>query len=142
MTAALSRQAGFTLIEMVVALAIAGMVLAAGFQAFSSGLRTLGAAERYARVALAAQSILAGAGVEQPLAPGTSSGDFPPDLTWSLDVTRTEDPTLPPGTAAQEDGVPLYRLDLVLRWPPEGEARFSTLRLGKPDEETAPGAAE
>ena len=42
-------QAGFTLIEVIVALAILAMTLGVVFQSFSLGLRGIGASEAYAK---------------------------------------------------------------------------------------------
>jgi general secretion pathway protein I len=52
------RQAGFTLVEMLVAFTVAVLLLGAVYRVFSQGLRAEGSAEIYARAVLIAQSSL------------------------------------------------------------------------------------
>jgi general secretion pathway protein I len=51
-----SREAGFTLVEMLVAFTVAVLLLGAVYRVFSAGLRAEGSAEAYAKAVLIAQS--------------------------------------------------------------------------------------
>jgi len=62
------RQRGFTLIEIIVALAILAVALGALFQAFSTGLRATTVTDRQAAAVMLAQSLLDRIGQDIPLA--------------------------------------------------------------------------
>ncbi|MFI4986210.1 MAG: prepilin-type N-terminal cleavage/methylation domain-containing protein [Alphaproteobacteria bacterium] len=74
-TAEPAAQRGFTLLEVVVALAIAALALAALFQAASGGLDNVATAQHYLTAARKAQNLLAVTGVVSPLAAGVRTGD-------------------------------------------------------------------
>ena len=85
------REAGFTLLEVVVAFAIFAVSFAALLQIFSGGLSNAAVADR-ALIALGhAESLLARAGVEQPLAEGTRSGALPGGMSWQESIARYSD---------------------------------------------------
>ena len=74
--------AGFTLVEILVALAIVGLTLAALFEVFSNGLRGTGSAERHTVATLLAKSKLAEIGVIVPLEEGEESGEYDSGFSW------------------------------------------------------------
>jgi type II secretion system protein I len=84
------REAGFTLVEVVVAFAIVTVILAALYQAIA------GAYRGYARTQLREQTLallraqLEAVGSEEPLQPGERSGTYATGVAWRLTVEPTE----------------------------------------------------
>jgi general secretion pathway protein I len=101
-----SRQAGFTLIEILIAFAILGMASAAVISIFGSDLSRVARAKNERVAALSARSVLALVGSELPLEPGTREGQLPNGLRWSLaiqpyeDAAIANDSNIPPVTTA------------------------------------------
>jgi general secretion pathway protein I len=75
-------QRGFTLMEILISLAILAVALAAVMQAFSGGLRAASASERQATAILLARSLLERVGRDVPLAPGEQSGVTEDGYRW------------------------------------------------------------
>ena len=122
---------GFTLVELVAAFAIFAIGVSI---ALSIGANALGMAKRsseYTRAALHAQSILDVVGVGEPLSEGSDAGEFDDGYRWELAVTQQEPPAAATG-AIEELPIELYRLELVVRWGDEREAKFTTLRATSP----------
>ncbi len=86
-----AKPKGFTLIEVLVAFAIAALGLAALMQIFGTGLQSARISEGYARATMLAESRLASVGVEEPLVAGESSGDFGDGFRWRLIVSPLGD---------------------------------------------------
>jgi general secretion pathway protein I len=84
------RDAGFTLVEVIVAFAIVTLVLAALYQAIA------GAYRGYARVQVREQTLalaraqLDAVGVEGPLQPGETTGTYATGVVWRLAVEPVE----------------------------------------------------
>ncbi|MFN3628825.1 MAG: prepilin-type N-terminal cleavage/methylation domain-containing protein [Casimicrobiaceae bacterium] len=93
---------GFTLIEVVVAIVVAALVLSALAGVFAGGVRSAAAARDLAELAVAAESVLAGAGLERPLTDGTETGgDADRRFNWLLTIapeptTDSDNPIRPP----------------------------------------------
>ena len=82
-----SRQSGFTLLEVIVAVVIAALCLSALSQVFATGVRSASATSDYMRAMTLAQGLLAGAGIEKTLSDGSESGvSGDGRLQWSLTV--------------------------------------------------------
>ncbi len=122
---------GFTLLEVVVALAIAALALAALFQAASGGLDNVDIAQRTLGAARRAQNLLAESGVVSPLSPGVRSGEAE-GYRWQV--------TVRPAVAGRPAGngtpaVPaLYSIEARVSWRRGLVARtvtLATLRLGR-----------
>jgi general secretion pathway protein I len=122
--------AGFTLIEVLVALAIVGLALGAIAGVFSNGL--IGhetASDAEAALALAEEQLaLAGATPH----PGSLSGDFAGRFAWKSTVSPYDD-----GNKAVADATAslprLYRVAVSVAWHDGHRGRevsLSTLRLG------------
>lgn len=91
------RNDGFTLVEVVVALAVLALSLGTVLPLFSHGLGAMERAQERARAALAAQSLLARVGGDIPLAPGEYQG-LDEEGRWHLAITplgEDADPSLP-----------------------------------------------
>jgi general secretion pathway protein I len=84
------QDAGFTLVEVVVAFAIVTIILAALYQAIA------GAYRGYARVQVREQTLalaraqLEAVGFEGPLQPSQSTGTYPTGVVWHLTVEPVE----------------------------------------------------
>jgi general secretion pathway protein I len=109
------RDAGFTLLEVTVAVAIAALALVALFQAGSAGMLTVSEATRVEAAVDRAQSHLAqfaGAGV---IAPGESEGDDGDGYHWRVTarpialrpIAATDQATEPPR---------LYNVNVAISW--------------------------
>ena len=79
---------GFTLIEVLVALAIAGLGLALLVAATGSGLESTTAADRYVQAVSLAQSRLAQVGRSLPLKKGSFSGDEGRGFRWRVAIAE------------------------------------------------------
>jgi general secretion pathway protein I len=124
---------GFTLLEVVVALAIAGLALVGLFHAGSGGLLAVDTAARAEEAVQRAQSHLAAVGRDAALVQGEFTGEDGGGYRWRLRVW--------PLTARQSlapDGVTavsttLYNVEVAISWPGRAGERvvvLRTLRLG------------
>ena len=84
----MSDQRGFTLLEVLVAFAIATVALAALYRGGLDGLIGAKQAARTQEAVSRAESRLAAACQTPSLAPGTRSGDDGSGFTWRTDVSR------------------------------------------------------
>ncbi len=79
-------ESGFTLIEVLVALAIAALGLGAMMAAAGQGLGNVGIADRYIEATRRAQSHLAMVGITAPLAAGDTQGDDGGGFFWRVQI--------------------------------------------------------
>lgn len=79
-------QSGMTLLEIVVALAVLALGLAALFDTIGLGTNLAARAEGERQAASAAQSLLAELGHSRPLADGIAQGQFPNGQNWQLAI--------------------------------------------------------
>ncbi|NID16162.1 prepilin-type N-terminal cleavage/methylation domain-containing protein [Luteibacter yeojuensis] len=130
------HQGGFSLLEVIAAIAILAIAFAALMQVAGSSLSLTARANERTQAALRARTLLDGAFVMEPVREGVSDGRFDDTYRWRMNVTRYQPPgDVPPGDAQPGlDGGAggMYRLDLDVIWGQGGgerHARFSTLRL-------------
>jgi len=129
------NSAGFTVLEVVVALVIAGLALVGLFQAGSGGLFAVDTAARAEEALQRAQSHLAAVGRNAALVEGVSEGDDGGGYRWRLRVQP----------AAQRQGVgpdgvtpqntTLFAVEVAVSWQARGHQRavaLRTMRLGSP----------
>lgn len=124
-----NRSPGFTLIEVLVALAVLALTLGVLFQIFSTGLSNSRVAEAYAKATLLAQSKLASLGIEEPLGEGESWGRFDERFRWRVDVESHEEEERPADDLAP---VKPYEVVVTVFWGEANEERsvsLTTLRL-------------
>lgn len=124
---------GFTLLEILIALMIAGIGLAALSGLISSGLGLSSMAERTARETSLARSALSRFGTELPLAPGEQTGELAQGYHWRSDIRRL-DPDSPAGALH-------VALVSVTVWDANEQdpgVRLTTMRLLNPLQEGAP----
>lgn len=122
------RRAGFTLIEVVVAVTIMAVALAALLQAFGTGLRGARAVADRSHLVAAAQARLAEVGAGIPLAPGHFEGETKTG-TWTVEVAPDTNAAPPPGGLRRPD-LRLYAVRVTVTAPGGARERLTTLRLG------------
>jgi general secretion pathway protein I len=108
-----NKAGGFTLIEVLVALAIAALGLALLFAATGSGLESVTAADRYVQATGHAQSRLAWVGRALPLRKGDYSGEEGDGFHWHV---RIADPASHQGTGPQAQALAIYPITVTESW--------------------------
>jgi len=78
--------AGFTLLEFLVAFTIAVMLLFTFYRLMGGDLKDSAAADAVTRATLLAQSKMEAIGVTEPLAPGIARGRIDDDFSWRVEV--------------------------------------------------------
>ncbi len=117
----LSREAAFTLLEVVVALAILGLVFALAMELLANGVRSAKASEEYTQAALLARQKMAEVAVTSALEGSADAGDFGGGFRWTSEVQ--------PLPQEEEEGLParLYQVHLRVTW--HGRRREKSLDL-------------
>lgn len=133
-----ARQGGYTLVEVLVAFVILALALTLLLGTLSGAARQVKWSEEAGRAALHAQSLLAGVGVAQSLAPGRRSGTFEDgQYRWTLEIAPYEDPLLPPPELGDPAAPRLMQLSLQVRWgdgeDPRRLLQLRSLRYERPD---------
>jgi general secretion pathway protein I len=121
--------AGFTLLEVLVALVIFALVFGVLAQIFQTGLRQSRVAEASSAAVLFARSQLARVGVELPLVAGTYEGESADGLRWRTVIALAE---LPDQTPDDELAMVPYLVEVSVTWGdgPSEQVSLTTLRLG------------
>lgn len=128
------RDAGFTLIEVVVAFVLLSLVLMTSFEVFTGGMRRAADLEDYSRALLIAQSRLTAAGTEEQFKEGEAQGQSDDQrYRWTTIIRRTDE-------GAPAEGQPnnnpyqLFRVDVKVSWAGadsrDRSLTLSTLGLG------------
>jgi general secretion pathway protein I len=118
-----AEQKGFTLIEVLVAFAIAAVLLVPLLRIFSGGLNGLARSDRAATAALWAETVLASRDGETPLAEGVEGGDLPGGYHWERRVSFYGEAATPNQIAPL---VP-YDVTMTVSWLERGRPRTVTL---------------
>ncbi len=119
--------AGFTLLEVVVAVAIAGLALIGLFHAGSIGLFSVDTAARAEEALQRAQSHLAAIGRDAALVQGDSSGDDGGGYRWRLRVEPVDARQTPAPDGTLETTT-LYSVEVAISWRSQGHERAVVLR--------------
>jgi general secretion pathway protein I len=111
----ISRHGGFTLVEVVVAFALLGLVLMSGFEIFAQGMSRASELEDLSRALAIAQSRLAAAGTEELPKEGEARGDSDDRrFHWAQTVQKSDegqDPSKP-----VQGAYILYRVGVRVDW--------------------------
>jgi general secretion pathway protein I len=124
---------GFTLLEVVVALAIAGLALVGLFRAGSGGLFAVDTAARAEEAVERAQSHLAAIGRDAGLVEGESSGDDGGGYRWTLRVRPLAQRQSPAADGVSLVTTTLFNVEVAISWPGHTGERavvLRTMRLG------------
>jgi general secretion pathway protein I len=133
MSAELHSRGGFTLLEVVVALAIAGLALVGLFQAGSSGLFAADTAARAEEAVERAQSHLAAVGRDAALTAGEFTDDDGGGYRWRLSVEPVATRQTPGPDGVSMTNLTLYAVQVEISWRDAGHERrvvLKSLRLG------------
>ena len=122
----MSRQSGFTLLEVLVAFSITAMALGVVFQIFGKGSTALVLGDEYAEAVAIAESRLAewSVGPEGQVARSGSDGRY----GWQVDVSDYGDA----GAAGAKTPLELKQLAVEVRWESRGQTRVVKLQTLKP----------
>lgn len=119
-------QAGFSLVEVLCAVAIAAAAIGVLTSGVTEALRATRALDMHLGARLILESILEDELSATATAPARREGESGP-YRWRLDIVPTAEgspPGLPPPLR-------MYRLTAVVSWAPAGEASASVLKLAR-----------
>jgi general secretion pathway protein I len=128
-----STDAGFTLLEVVVAVAIAGLALVGLFQAGSGGVFAVDTAARAEEALQRAQSHLAAIGRDAALVQGDATGDDGGGYRWRLQVQPVSQRQGLAADGVTPQNTTLFSVAVAISWESRGHQRavvLRTLRLG------------
>lgn len=125
---------GFTLLEVLVALAIAGLAIIGLFQAGSGGMFAVDTAARAEEALQRAQSHLAAVGRDAALVEGEFTDDDGGGYQWRLRVRPAASRQPVPGSVGNPTAaLTLFDVEVAILWPGRDGERsvvLKTLRLG------------
>jgi general secretion pathway protein I len=115
---------GFTLLEVIVALAILGIGFALAMELLAAGVRSAKASEDYTQAVLLARQKMAEVAVTRNLTGSAETGEFGGGFRWASEVQPLE----------QEEELPgrLYSVQVRVTWPSrrgEKSVNLQTLRM-------------
>jgi general secretion pathway protein I len=125
--------AGLTLLEVVVALTIAGLALVGMFEAGGTGLFATDTAARAEEAVERAQSHLAAVGRNAALTAGNFTDDDGGGFRWRLSVTPAATRQMPGPDGASMSNMTLFTVTVEVSWRDRGRERrvvLKTMRLG------------
>lgn len=82
------NDSGYTLVEVLVTLAIVALALGPLLSVFSDGFRRTGHSQAMAQATLHARSLLDRAGIDTPLREGLTTGQLENGFRWRLSIDR------------------------------------------------------
>jgi len=133
----LRGEAGFSLLEVLVAFTILALSLGLLMQSFSTSMRGLRLSEEYTKATMLAESTLAQVGISLDLKVGELRGEAADGFHWRLTVQPYVAPSGAPLTGAL---IP-YLVEVTVSWSEAGrevrELRLSTLHLSQEDDPDA-----
>jgi general secretion pathway protein I len=131
----MARERGMTLIEVMIALAIAALALGALLRTVGGGITSTHTAGKYEEAVSRARSHMAALGRDAGLSAGESSGDDGSGFRWRLKVEPVAVSAAPPpvrGATAEQAGpaasVALFSVEVGIGWTADGRDREVVLR--------------
>jgi len=125
-------QRGFTLLEVLAAIALLAFAFAIGLRAMSGALNNSVRGEALTTATLEAQSLLDQQGLVVPLRAGVQQGSFADGASWQLRTSKFKPPAPMPASgfaaAPTQNGIDLFRMDLEVRYGGNRALHFATLR--------------
>ena len=123
-----SGAGGFTILEVLVALAILGLVLAAALGLLSNGAVGVVRAEQTTRAVMVAESVLAALGTNVDPKDDGLSDTSDDGFAWKVAIEPYADETTPP---VKPPALRLYRIEIVVQRGRGLDYRLVTLGLGQ-----------
>ena len=126
--------AGFTLLEVMIAFAIAALSLGVFYGGVAGGVRTAGVAAHYEAALAHAQSRLAATGGAARLIPGETSGDDGGGYTWRVQVKQAASAPfagVPPDATRTAPRAALFAISVTVAWNMDGGERRVTLETAR-----------
>lgn len=135
------KQRGFTLIEIVVAMAILGVGLIVIIELFSGGLRLGRASEEYSRAVSLARMKLEDVSLNPYLQEGNETGEFDKDFRWQVAVKKVNILPIerPPDF---QPLVELYQVKVDVLWKSGSKERTAGIETYKTGQGVAPDLGE
>ena len=131
-----TQSQGFTLLEIVVAMAILGIGLVVIIELFSGGLRLARLSQEYTMASGYARMKMEEISLAKSLEEGIQQGEFDPSYRWQVEVKKVD--LLPQGKeTSYQPPVALYRVRINVLWKSGTGERASALesyRLLKAEE--------
>jgi len=132
MTSKRQRQAGFSLLEILIAFSILALSLGILLNIFSGGLRRTIVSEEYQKAVTIAQAKISAAGVEFPMDEGQKQGQSLDKFNWSLVMQplNTDDVA----AASEAMGIQVYEVISRVQWMAgdnDRQVELITLKLSK-----------
>jgi general secretion pathway protein I len=132
---------GFTLLEVIVALAILGIGLTLIIELFSGGLRLGRASEDYTKAVNYASSKMQEIMTQDNVEEGTGEGEFDDRFRWQVEAKKVD---ILPGEKSTEFKPPveLYKLTIDVLWKSGSKERsarletYRTIKLGTDDKKS------
>jgi general secretion pathway protein I len=133
-----SRNRGFTLLELLLAFVVFALSFATVLEILSGSMRNTVKAREYTEAALTAQSILDQVGLEIPLESGVTAAGEVGDYHWEIALFDYVDTGENPYSVdlAELTGIELLQVELEVSWgepPREQSSRFSTIKAVLPN---------
>lgn len=131
------RTAGFALLEVLVAVAVAAVLMAALMRAFATTWTGIAVVREEVESMMVARAVLSATGPRSNLVDTTQNGVLGA-YTWSLSIKEAPlpaapvQPTNPDAGAANVQPWKLYRILVVITAPNGRSTSLDTLRLGRP----------
>jgi general secretion pathway protein I len=129
-----NREKGFTLIEVVIALAILGIGLTVIIELFSGGLRLGRISQEYTKAMNFASLKMEEIVTEGTIEPGEGEGEFNPIFRWRTGIEKVDILPYDKGTEFKPP-VDLYRIRVNVLWKSGAKERSASLesyRVAKP----------
>jgi general secretion pathway protein I len=126
-----TKQAGFSLLEILIAFSILALSLGILLKIFSGGVNTAIVSEQYTSAVQIAESLMAKVGIETPLQLGETSGEEDERFHWKIIVNPY--PFNPENVDIKTQPAELFKINVIVSWDDDnGHDRLielTTLRI-------------